>query len=309
MRKARARFVSLFFIVMAPLVYGASASSPDYSITTQAINIGATRAESATYSLDGSAIGGAGVGANPIIISGSYTSKPGFVGQLFNLTALKILAIPNTVNEGATRQLAAVPQADDNTTFGALDSSTVTWSIVSGPITSISSSGLATANTVYQDTFAVVSASAKNLQGQLKLTVANVSDDDYEGYADDGIDDSWQVQYFGPPPNPLAEPDVDADGTGQTNLFKFVAGLNPLDGSRFTVGIQPVPGRVGQMNIIFAPVAQGRSYVVQYQQSPTSQMWNPLTNTTQSNTGSQRTVTDLDATGLSKFYRVQISKP
>lgn len=56
----------------------------------------------------------------------------------------------------------------------------------------------------------------------------------------DGIDDSWQVQYFGQPPNPLAAPNADADGTGQNNLFKFIAGLNPLDGSRFTLSILPV---------------------------------------------------------------------
>jgi hypothetical protein len=40
-----------------------------------------------------------------------------------------------------------------------------------------------------------------------------------------------QVQYFGVGTtgmgNPLGVPGADADGTGQTNLFKYTAGLNP----------------------------------------------------------------------------------
>jgi len=56
------------------------------------------------------------------------------------------------------------------------------------------------------------------------------------------------VQFFGQPPNLLAAPGVDVSGTGQTNLFKYAAGLDPLDpNSRFTLTIAPVPdpGPVG----------------------------------------------------------------
>jgi hypothetical protein len=283
--------------------------SASYSVPADSTGAAGTRQQSLDYRLDGSAIGGTGVGENPVIVTENYIRKPGYVGQLYHLVGLKITAEPNAINERATRQLKAAPQADDNTTLAALDPSTVKWSIVRGPLTSISSSGLATADTVYQDSFAVVAASADNLDGQLKLTVLNVTKDDFGAYANDQIDDDWQVQYFGQPPNPLAAPDADADQTGQTNLFKFMAGLNPLDGSRFTVDIQPVPGQFGQMNVIFTPIAEGRTYVVQYQQAAANQAWNPLTNTTQSDNGSKRTVTDLGATNLSKFYRVQISKP
>jgi len=48
--------------------------------------------------------------------------------------------------------------------------------------------------------------------------------DNFRSYAGDGLLDGWQVQYFGQN-NPKAGPSVDATGTGQTNLFKCVAGL------------------------------------------------------------------------------------
>jgi hypothetical protein len=48
----------------------------------------------------------------------------------------------------------------------------------------------------------------------------------------DGIPDWWMLRYFGhttgsPTDNSLASDD--ADGTGQNNLFKYVAGLNPTN--------------------------------------------------------------------------------
>ncbi|HEY4283864.1 MAG TPA: hypothetical protein VGM62_12435 [Chthoniobacterales bacterium] len=301
--------VGVSLIFTGPTIFAVTGSGSDYSITTGSIDIGGVNGKSTAYSLQGSSIGGIGVGSNPIITNGSYAKKPGFVGQLYDLKGLKILATSTNVNERATRQLQAVPQADDNTIFAPLDPATVTWSIVSGPLTSISNSGLATADTVYQDTAAVVAASAEDLGGQLQLSVLNVTTDDFGAYANDQIDDDWQIQYFGQPPNPLAAPNADADGTGQTNLFKFVVGLNPLDGSKFRVNIAPVPGQPGQKSVIFAPVAQGRTYVVQYERSPADAAWNPVTNMTQTDNGSARTVTDLNASDFSKFYRVQISKP
>ena len=106
--------------------------------------------------------------------------------------------------------------------------------------------------------------------GQLLLTVRNANNDDYQACAGDGIDDAWQVQYFGAPSNPNAGPTVDVSGTDQNNLFKFIAGLNPLDSFplfsfpafRFTVKAQPVAGFPAQRNIVFLPLVAGRVYVV-----------------------------------------------
>jgi len=128
-------------------------------------------------------------------------------------------------------------------------------------------------------------------------------------YFGDGIPDDWQWQYFGPD-NPNAAPDVDASGTGQNNLFKYVAGLNPIDpASRFIVTIPSGPGQPGQMRIIFFPVVTGRTYKVLAKENLTDPTWVELIGATESDDGGLRTVTDHNVSGSSKFYRVQITNP
>ncbi len=300
--------LTLVFAALIPLLTNAARSSASYSIPADSTGVAGASAQSASYAIKGSAAGEFGAGQSAVMTSAAYSSKYGFVGELYDVVALSVTAPPsNNLNEGTSRQLVATPLADDATTLASLTSSTVTWSIVTGPMASISTSGLATAGTVYQDTATTVSGSAQGLSGQLNLTILNVSNDDFGAYANDQIDDSWQVQYFGQN-NPLAGPTVDADGTGQTNLFKFVAGLNPLDGSRFTLSIQPVIGQTAQRNIIFQPLVSGRTYTVQFRTSLTNPSWQSLTGTTQTDNGATRTVTDTSA-AAPKYYHVQISKP
>ena len=291
-------------------VHAGARSSANYSIPTDSTDVAGARVQSANYSVNGSAVGEFGASQNALTTSTDYTDKAGFIGQLYDIIALSITAPPsNNLNETASRQLNAAPQADDTSTLATLDPSTVAWSIVGGPISSISSSGLATAGNVYQDTLATIGGTAQSLGGQLNLTILNVTNDDFGAYANDGIDDSWQVQYFGQPPNPLAGPNADADRTGQTNLFKFVAGLNPLDGSRFTLSIQNVSGQPSQKNLVFTPLVGGRTYVAQFTTTlPNPNSWGTLTGTTQSDNGATRTVTDTSASAP-KSYRVQITKP
>jgi hypothetical protein len=303
----------VFLVLSSLLVSGAVAAprtSANYSISAESVDIAGARIQSANYSVNGSAVGEFGAGQNALITGAAYTGKSGFVGELYDIVALSISSPPsNNLNETASRQLNAAPLADDATTLASLDPSTVSWAIVSGPIASISTGGLATASTVYQDTLSTVSGSGQSLSGQLNLTILNVTNDDFGAYAGDQIDDSWQVQYFGQPPNPLAGPNADADGTGQTNLFKFVAGLNPLDGSRFTLSILQVSGQSSQKQLVFQPIVVGRTYNPQFATGLTNPNWSALTGTTQIDNGTQRTVTDPNATPAPKYYRLQISKP
>ncbi len=296
----------LIVVTSAP---AASRSSASYSVPAESIGAAGSGVQSGSYTFEGSALCEFGAADNPAPASAGYVTKPGYVGELYNIVALSVTAPPSSsLNEGTTRQLNAAPLADDGTTNALIAPSTVTWSIVSGPIASITTAGVATAGTVYQDTAAAVGGVAQGLSGQLNLTILNVSTDDFGAYANDGIDDSWQVQYFGQPPNALAGPNVDADGTGQTNLFKFVAGLNPLDGSRFTLSIQTVIGQPTKRNVIFQPLVSGRTYSVQFKTSLTTPSWQALTGTTQVDNGNTRTVTDTSAVAP-KYYHVQISKP
>src|ERR1017187_5035996 len=75
----------------------------------------------------------------------------------------------------------------------------------------------------------------------------------------------WQTQYFGSTTNALAGPNVDADGTGQNNQFKYVAGLDPTNPSSvFVLSIATVTNQPTQMNLLLNPVVGGRPYTPQF---------------------------------------------
>ena len=103
-------------------------------------------------------------------------------------------------------------------------------------------------------------------------------------------------------------PSIDDDG--QTNIFEFTAGLIAINpASRFTLTLAPVPGQPTQKRAIFSPLVAGCTYTVEFRTSLTSGTWQPLTGTTQSDNGAERTITDTGATGTTKFYRVNVAKP
>ena len=298
------------FLAVLLLARGSEAAprnSASYSILSDTVDAAGTRATSANYSNAGSASSIAGIST---VAAPAEIAKSGYIGQLYDLAGLIVNSATPTVNEGASLQLGAWQLLDD-ATFLAVPAPSVVWSVASGPLTGIDASGLATAGIVYQDSAATAQGVYLGQTGTLGLTVKNVNLDDFGAYAGDGIDDAWQVQYFGPPPNANAGPAVDFDGTGQTNLFKYIAGLNPLDAnSRFTLSIQSVPGQPAQRNLIFAPRLSGRTYTVTSRPALATGSYAPLANpSAPSDAGPQRTITDLGAGGAAKFYRVEITKP
>ena len=222
--------------------------------------------------------------------------------------SLALSATPSSVNEGITSQLAGSAVMDDDSVT-QLTGADIAWSLVSGQVASIDAAGLATTAEVYASGNATVGGNWLGASNTTTLLVLNSNPDNYGTYAGDTIDDAWQVQYFGIN-NPKAGPNVDADGTGQTNLFKYVAGLNPIDQTaRFAVSIQDVPGQPGQMRVVFSPVVSDRTYTVVTKSSLNDPNWAPLASSAQSDSGQQRTVTDLGFSGAKKFYRVSVSKP
>ena len=124
--------------------------------------------------------------------------------------------------------------------------------------------------------------------------------------------EAWRQQYFGITTNTGNAADTaDPDGDGNNNLFEYVAGLAPNDAlSLFKVRVEAVNGHPTWKAIIFSPLVAGRTYVVKYKTSLTDTTWLPLTNITTSDnqTGTERTVTDLGAAGP-KFYEVEITLP
>lgn len=294
-----------FFCLLAAAAYAGPRTSANYAVLADTADTGGRRTTSASYTNDGSLGGVAGLAT---VAAPAATAKSGYIGQLFEVTGLTLTAAALNVNEGTTDQLAAW-QALDDATFLAVPAVSVAWSIASGPLTGVNASGLAMAGIVFQDTAATAQGSYLGSTGTLALTVKNVNIDDYGTYAADGIDDAWQNQFFGLN-NPNAAPNVDFDGTGQTNFFKYLAGLDPLDpNSRFTLTLAPVAGQRAQKNVIFAPRLADRTYTVTFKTDLNAAAWTPLPGGIVTDAGQQRTVTDPAATGATKFYHVEITKP
>jgi beta-glucanase (GH16 family) len=121
----------------------------------------------------------------------------------------------------------------------------------------------------------------------------------------------WQIQYFGSTTNPLAAANVDADGTGQNNQFKYVAGLDPTNpASMFVLTIASVTNQPTQMKLLFNPVVGGRTYTPQFTTDMVSGVWTQLTGYTGPvMNGNQATITDMNAVPSNEFYRIDINLP
>ena len=121
----------------------------------------------------------------------------------------------------------------------------------------------------------------------------------------------WQLQYFTCTNCPQAAPAFDFDGTGQNNQFKFVDGLDPTNpASVFVLTIASVTGQPAQVNLIFNPVASGRTYTPQFATDMVSGVWTQLTGYAGPViNGNQATITDLNAVLSNEFYRIDISVP
>ena len=274
------------------------------TVTTSSLDGGGLHASSANYAID-SSVGGIGGTSS----GGNISTMPGSVGQLTEIVSISVTSTPDIVNEDATSQFSATATFDDNS-VSVLAGSDVTWASASYPLASIDSNGLATASSVYATTNGVFSGFYLGSSSTGLVAVIDSNPDNFGSYAGDGIPDSWQVQYFGTN-NPNAAPGIDADGTGQNNLFKYTAGLDPTNpASVFVLQIASVSGQPTQKNLIFNPEVSGRTYTPQFRTNLVSGAWanlsglsGPVTNV------NQVTVTDLGATQTQKFYRIDISLP
>lgn len=243
-----------------------------------------------------SAIGGLGGSAS----MGTFLARHGVVGQLTDVASVGVSASATTVNEGATSQLSALANFTDGTVL-PLAAASVAWSVSGGGLASVNAAGLATAAIVYQNTNGIARADYLGQFGTLTLSVLNVNNDDFGTYAGDGIDDAWQVQYFGIG-NANAAPTADPDGDGQNNLFEYLAGTDPTSAaSTFSLAI-------ARKTISFTPVTSGRTYVVEFATNLTTKNFTPLSGTPVDNAGT-RSFTDNNATDAARYYRVKITLP
>lgn len=220
-----------------------------------------------------------------------------------SVVSLALTAAPVSVNQGGTSQLTGTAAMDDQTVT-VLSGTDIAWNAVTYPLQSITAGGMVTAvANVYATAVGNVYGSYNGVLASTSLQVAGP-------YASSVIPDSWFVQYFGTAPNPKASPTADASGTGQNNLFKYIAGLDPTNPvSVFTLRIESVAEQAGHKALIFNPCWNDRTYTLLYRTNlVTGTNWTNLT-TTLSDNGSERILTDTNATDNARFYRIQITYP
>jgi hypothetical protein len=99
---------------------------------------------------------------------------------------------------------------------------------------------------------------------------------------------------FGSSESPLAE---------QPTL---TVNYTPLTPPSVSLRIESVPAQAGQVNLIFSPVIPGYAYTVETSPDLTPASWMPLVGGIPSDDGQTRTVTDPNASGARKFYRLVV---
>lgn len=275
-------------------------ASSDYAVAADDTSSAGQRASSANYSADQSLTDSGGTGG-----SGDYQTRQGYTGQLYDAASLNLGAAPAMIGETATSQLTATLVHDDGTQ-APLFAGSVAWSIVSGPVQSISAAGVLTPQAVWTNSAARIQATRGLLTSFADLTILDTNADNYHNYAADGIPDSWQAEFFGPD-NPSGEAGADPDADGQTNLFEYCAGLQPNNSlSRFEISIA-VTGDTHR-DIGFGPLAAGRTYLLE--SSTDLKLWEQIPGAAPvSDDGHWRILQDRRATEPRKFYRINISIP
>lgn len=280
---------------------GEPAASTDYQIHAHAIDAAGGASSSADYSQRTVSVGL----TSGRITSSSDEAKAGYVGQLYDITGFTIAAA-GAFHEGSTHSLSGFHVLDDATRI-AIPPTSITWSILYGPLVSISSAGLLTADVVYQNTTASVRGVYFSLTSDLPLTVLDVNPDNFGAYAGDAMSDLWQVQYFGLN-NPLASPAADGDGDGQNNAFEYLVGTLPTSNiSRFTVQVSPAFPGSNQNVITISPYNYGLNYEIQWSTDLIN--WDPLETIIEDYpVGPGWEYRDGNSSSTRGFYRVQIEE-
>lgn len=295
----------LFLLLCFPAaVFAGSRTSSSYTIVSDITDDGGQAASSADYTNNGST-GEAGGAA--LLPASAGTVRAGYAGQLFEATGFSLTAAAPSLNEGATVPLTGWETLDDNTVF-AVPPAAITWSVLQGPL-SINNAGIAAAGPVYQNTGAVAGGLYAGHTGTLNLTVLNVSPDNFGGFAGDGLDDDWQVQYFGLPPNQRAAPSADPDGDGRSNLFEFLSGFAPTDPASFLQFVIEGFSNANVVNLRVNKVIPGRTYTVKIAsdlQSVPQPAGAPVSVTSEQ---TNYLFQDPAAGGLRKFYFLEVTRP
>lgn len=246
------------FLAALPLC-GAVRSSTNFIMETDTVDGGGGMMGSVSYAADASVGGGTALGPPS---SPGFFLPSGMVAQLYEFVGIAINPQSGSVNETQPNQLYVTAFAGDGSVLPGLASST-SWSLVSGPILSISASGVAATDVVLNDATATAGGTWLGFYNTVSFGVLDSDPDNYYGYGNDGLPDLWQVANFGMPPNADAAPDANPDGDSDPNFDEWMTGHDPDDPAdcfRFSI-----TGRTGTVaTFLVDKTISGRTYTLEY---------------------------------------------
>lgn len=234
--------------------------------------------------------------------AGDHELRAGFAGQLYDVVALKVSALPGEVAEEQAVAFGVAGRCDDGT-FLAAD--TESWDLLAGPLATLDGNGQGVAAPVYQTETARVTVAALNLVATGEVRVLDVDPDNFGLYAHDDIQDLWQVTYFGPSStNGLAG--ANPDGDQDDNHQEFIVGTDPLSAqSAFRVAL----ARGGGLRVSGAPAYTSRVYRLERTANLRSGTWTPEAAGTGSMSNGQWVVAGLSDTNPLVQYRMLVEYP
>ncbi|MEM0897562.1 MAG: hypothetical protein AAGJ79_11835 [Verrucomicrobiota bacterium] len=199
--------------------------------------------------------------------AGQIMLRHNYVGSLFDIREVDTTTASVSLPENSSLQITATAIMDDTTLLQPVGS-IVAWAEVSPDHdATIDNLGLLNVGVVYQDSPQQITATIGGVTDltPLTLTVIDTDPDNFAEYASDGIHDSWQVQFFGLPPNPMAAPHLDPDKDGSSTGEEFLFGFSPVDGrDRILLFIRPVPDTDPvQFVLVLNKVIPDRIYQIQ----------------------------------------------
>ena len=143
---------------------------------------------------------------------------------MYKIRDVSLTAVPGTISEGETADLAATATLDDSTS-SVVEPVEAAWGIVSGPIGSISNDGIVQSVPVYQDSVGEFSGFYAGITAFGSLLVLNTDPDNFGDLAGDGFNDRWEVLWG---LNDPLVPGEDLDRDGITNLLEYALNMDPL---------------------------------------------------------------------------------
>jgi len=244
-------------------------TSSNYSIITDTADGGGLRTTSAAYTNDGStgAVAGLSTVATPVEFA-----KSGYVGQLYDVTGLAVNSAAPSVNETATLQLGAWQLLDD-TSYLSIPATAVTWSVVSGPVTGISSAGVASAGVVSQSTTATVQGIFEGYTATTTFTVTVTL----------LTPAAWRQYWYGTTANSGNAADTSTPyGNGVANLDVFALigpSQNPATAQMGQLPQLQMSGGFLTYSFVQPSGVTGMIYGAQYATSLSPTNWQPVTDT------------------------------